>query len=180
MDQNIAQIVAGLRTAFPDVAFSPQPLIDRSEDDAGAEQVFVRVPPDKIVEVMRFLHDDARCDFQQLASLTCVDYLDFPKARDRYAVVYTLVSPRLNHRMWVKCFVNDPDPAVPSVTGIWNAAEWTEREVFDLFGIRFSDHPDLRRIMTWDGFKAHPLRKDYPLRGHGEREDFTVVTDDSR
>ena len=75
--------------------------------------------------------------------------------------------------------MNDPDPEVPTVTGIWKGADWLEREVIDMFGVRFAGHPDLRRILTWEGFKAHPLRKDYPLRGRGEREDFEVVTRDS-
>ena len=82
--------------------------------------------------------------------------------------------------MWVKCFVNDPAPEVPSVNGIWRAADWMEREIWDMFGIRFTGHPDLRRILTWEGFEAHPLRKDYPLRGRGERENYSVVTRDSR
>ncbi len=127
---------------------------------------------------MRFLREDERCAFEQLSDLTCVDYLDFPGARDRFGVTYNLVSVSRGHRFWVKCFVNDPDPQVPSVTSIWWGADWPEREVYDLFGIRFVGHPDLRRIMTWDGFTAHPLRKDYPLHGQGERENFNVVTRD--
>ena len=147
--------------------------------DASKEQTYVRVPPDRLVEIMRFLHDDERCRFEQLCDLTCVDYMKFPKARDRYGVIYSLLSISKGHRLWVKCFVNDPDPEVPTVTCIWKGADWLEREVFDMFGVRFAGHPDLRRILTWEGFKAHPLRKDYPLRGRGEREDFDVVTRDS-
>ena len=79
----------------------------------------------------------------------------------------------------VLAFANDPEPTVPSVVGIWAGANWMEREVWDLFGVRFEGHPDLRRIMTWEGFEAHPLRKDYPLHGRGEREDYEVVTRDS-
>ena len=139
----------------------------------------MRVPAERLVEVMEFLCDDPRCRFEQLCDLTCVDYLSFPKARDRFGVTYSLLSLSLEQRIWAKCFVNDPNPEVPSVTGIWKGAEWMEREVYDLFGVRFADHPDLRRIMTWEGFKAHPLRKDYPLRGRGEREDYTVVTTES-
>ena len=101
--------------------------------------------------------------------------MNFPKARDRFGVVYSLLSVSKGHRLWAKCFVNDPDPEVPSVTGIWWGADWLEREVYDMFGVRFSGHPDLRRILTWDGFEAHPLRKDYPLRGRGERQDFEVI-----
>jgi len=147
--------------------------------DALKDQTYVRLPPDRLVAIMRFLHDDERCRFEQLCDLTCVDYLNFPKARDRYGVIYSLLSISKGHRLWVKCFVNDPDPEVPTVTCIWKGADWLEREVFDMFGVRFAGHPDLRRILTWEGFKAHPLRKDYPLRGRGEREDFEVVTRDS-
>ena len=146
--------------------------------DEAAEQMCVCIPPDRLLEVMRFLHDDKRCLFEQLCDLTCVDYLNFPKARDRYGVTYSLLSVSKGHRLWAKCFVNDPDPAVPSVVPIWNGANWCEREVWDMFGVKFEGHPDLRRILTWEGFKAHPLRKDYPLRGRGEREDFKQVARD--
>ena len=139
----------------------------------------MRVPAARLLEVMRFLRDDPRCAFEQLCDLTCVDYLDFPKARDRFAVIYSLLSLTLEHRLWVKCFVNDPDPEVPSVVGVWKGADWLEREVWDMFGVRFTGHPDLRRILTWEGFEAHPLRKDYPLEGQGERTNFEKVTRDS-
>lgn len=158
---------------FPEIDFAPGPLIER--DCKEHEQVCVRVAPDRLLDVMRFLYSNERCRFEQLNDLTCVDYLDFPGSRDRYGVSYSLLSLTHGHRLWVKCFVNDPSPQVPSVTEIWWSADWMEREVYDMFGIDFAGHPDLRRILTWDGFKAHPLRKDYPLRGRGEREDFNVV-----
>ena len=113
-----------------------------------------------------------------MCDLTCVHYLNFPKARVRYGVTYSLLSISKGHRLWVKCFANDPSPEVPSVTSIWKGADWLEREVYDLFGVRFAGHPDLRRIMTWEGFEAHPLRKDYQLHGRGERENFDVVAGD--
>ena len=166
-------VVDVLTGQFPDIDFAMAPLlaVDRPED----EQVCVRVVPDRLLEVLRFLRDDERCAFEQLCDLTCVDYLDFRKARDRFGVIYSLLSLSLGHRLWVKCFVNDPKPEVPSVTGIWYGADWTEREVYDMFGVVFTGHPDLRRILTWEGFEAHPLRKDYPIRGQGERENFEVV-----
>ena len=175
-----SQVIAALRDKFPDVEFAPAPLVKRAEGNKLADQTCVRVPPSQLREIMQFLRDDDRCDYQQLCDLAGVDYLDFPDARDRYAVLYSLLSLRRNHRLWVKCFVNDPTPTLPSVTGVWSGAEWMEREAWDMFGIRFTDHPDLRRILTWEGFKAHPLRKDYPLRGQGERVDFEVLTRDSR
>lgn len=143
------------------------------------EQMCVRVPPDRLLEAMRFLHDDERCAFDQLCDLTCIDYVDFPNARDRYGVVYSLLSVGKGHRLWAKCFVNDPSPEVPSVVGIWKGADWLEREVYDLFGVRFAGHPDLRRILTPEGFDAHPLRKDYPLRGRGERDALVQAAKES-
>lgn len=166
----IAELLA---RRFADVDFASAPLMPREKKED--EQLCVRVPPDRLLEVMRFLREDGGCAFEQLCDLTCIDYLDFPKARDRYGVTYSLLSITKGHRLWVKCFVNDPNPEVPSVTGIWWGADWLEREVFDMFGVKFTGHPDLRRILTWEGFEAHPLRKDYPLQGRGEREDFEVV-----
>jgi NADH-quinone oxidoreductase subunit C len=169
----VQPVIEALTARFPDIDFAPGPLLPRKEKED--EQVCVRVPLERLLAVMEFLREDDRCSFEQLCDLGGVDYLNFPKARDRFAVVYALLSVTKGHRLWVKCFVNDPDPEVPSVTGIWWGADWPEREVYDLFGIKFKGHPDLRRIMTWEGFEAHPLRKDYPLRGRGEREDFKVV-----
>ncbi len=166
-------MVEHLQARFPEIDFSPAPLLDRG-DEPGAQQC-VRVLPANLLEVLRFLRDDSRCRFEQLCDLTCIDYLNFPKATDRYGVTYSLLSISLGHRLWIKCFVNDPDPEVPSATSVWTGADWMEREVFDMFGVVFTGHPDLRRILTWDGFEAHPLRKDYPLRGRGEREDYSVV-----
>lgn len=169
--------VEALATQFPDIDFAPHPLIPR--DDKAHEQLCVRVPTDRLLEAMRFLHSDERCSFQQLCDLTCVDYLNFPKSRDRYGVIYSLLSISKGHRLWVKFFVNDPSPELPSVVSIWMGANWLEREVWDMFGVRFTGHPDLRRILTWEAFEAHPLRKDYPLRGRGEREDFERITRES-
>lgn len=169
-------IVELLIARFPEQDFAPSPLMPRERKED--EQVCVRVQPDQVLDVMRFLREDERCTFEQLCDLTCIDYLDFPKARDRFGVSYSLLSITLGHRLWLKCFVNDPDPEVPSVTGIWWGADWMEREVYDMFGIRFAGHPDLRRILTWEGFEANPLRKDYPIQGRGEREDFEVVSRD--
>ncbi|RME36850.1 MAG: NADH-quinone oxidoreductase subunit C [Planctomycetota bacterium] len=166
-------VIDVLRDRFPDIDFQPGPLLPGCRPEH--EQLCVRVPPERLPEVMRFLYEDEHCRFEQLCDLTCVDYLNFPGATDRYGVTYALLSVSKGHRLWVKCFVNDPNPEVPSVTDIWWGADWMEREVYDMFGVRFTGHPDLRRILTWEGFEAHPLRKDYPLRGRGERENFEVV-----
>jgi len=171
------QIIAALVAKFPDRSFEAKPLLMRGNQ--LGDQFFVRVEPADMIEALTFLRDDPATRFEQLVDLTCVDYLDFPDAADRYGVIYSLLSHTHNHRLWVKVFVNDPSPSLASIVGIWKGADWMEREVFDMFGIRFTGHPDLRRILTWDGFEAHPLRKDYPLRGRGERENYQIVTRDS-
>lgn len=170
-------ILSALRSQFPEVPFEAAPLMLRGE--TPGDQTCVRVAPDRLLEVMRFLRDDERTRFEQLCDLFGIDYLNFPKATDRYAVVYSLLSLTHNHRLWIKCFVNDPEPRVPSVVSVWAGADWMEREVYDLFGVVFDGHPDLRRILTWEGFEAHPLRKDYPLRGLGERDNYEVISRDS-
>ena len=171
---DMMHILDRLDDAFPDIEFDPSPLLDRGEPHED-DQVCVRVPADRLLEVMSFLHDDDDCRFDLLADVTCVDYLEFPDATDRYGVTYNLVSTIHNHRFWVKCFANDPNPSVPSVVGIWHGANWPEREVWDLYGVKFEGHPDLRRLVTWEGFEAHPLRKDYPLQGRGERDSLFVL-----
>ena len=173
----VEEMVSCLNARFGTGSYAAAPLVHRG--DKPGDQMFIRVRPEDLVEVMRFLCDDAAMKFEQLIDLTCVDYLNFPKAEDRYGVTYSLLSITHGHRLWIKCFVNDPAPKVPSMCPIWKGADWMEREVFDMFGIVFEGHPDLRRILTWDGFEAHPLRKDYPLRGKGEREDYDIVTRES-
>lgn len=169
--------ISALQEAFADIDFAPQSLlIHRGK---ASDQIYVRVQPDRLTEVMTFLRDDERTRFEQLIDLTCIDYLNFAGAQDRYGVIYSLLSLTHEHRLWLKSFVNDPSPEVPSVTGIWKGADWMEREVYDMFGVRFTGHPDLRRILTWEGFEAHPLRKDYPLRGRGERENYEILTRES-
>jgi NADH-quinone oxidoreductase subunit C len=115
-------------------------------------------------------------DFDFLVDITAVDYLDYPGARDRFGVVYILLKTKDSERLVVRTFVNDPDPKLPSVVNVWPGADWMEREVFDMFGISFAGHPDLRRILMPEEFTAFPLRKDYPLRGLGERHNFPVIT----
>jgi len=173
----ITPIIELLQRQFAGVDFAPAPLLEMV--DKAAEQWCVCVRPDMLIEVMSFLRSDGRCAFEQLSDLAGVDYLNFPQAKDRYGITYSLLSVSIGHRLWVKVFVNDPRPEVPSVVGIWRSATWMEREVWDMFGVRFSDHPDLRRILTWEGFEAHPLRKDYPITGRGERENFQVISRDS-
>ncbi len=134
----------------------------------------VTVPAGRLFGVLEFLKGS--CGFDMLAELTAVDYLRYPNARDRYGVVYCLLDTKSGTRLVVKTFVNDPDPAVPSAYPLWKGADWLEREVYDMYGIRFDGHPDLRRILMPEEFTAYPLRKDYPLRGKGERHNLPVLT----
>ncbi len=162
-------------------------------------QVTVVVPREHIVAVCRFLRDHAELGYDFLAELNGVDYLGYPGSPHRFAVNYGLANVSRADRLWLKVFLDpsrptgpetalkdedaiekgDPGLKLDSVTCVWPGAEWMEREVYDLFGIIFVGHPDLRRILTWNGFGSHPLRKDYPLRGVGEREDYQIVTRDS-
>ena len=139
-----------------------------------------------VYAVLRFLKQDARCAYNFLTDVTAVDYLNYPSPTPgRFAVIYNLLSHARDDRFFVKVFLNpslptdgiasDPALHVASICDLWPGAEWPEREVFDMFGIRFDGHPDLRRILTWEDFPAHPLRKDYPVRGRGEREQYRVV-----
>ncbi|MEX0725586.1 MAG: NADH-quinone oxidoreductase subunit C [Planctomycetaceae bacterium] len=132
------------------------------------------VSADRLLAALTYLKNDA--GFDQLTDITAVDYLEFPDAVDRYGVVYILLNTQTGARLIVKTLINEPDPQLPSVYSLWRGADWLEREVFDMFGIAFKGHPDLRRILMPEEFTAFPLRKDYPLRGRGERHNFPVIT----
>lgn len=119
---------------------------------------------DHILPLMRFLRDDQQCNFETLIDICGVDY---PERSERFEVVYHLLSMRMNHRIRVR-IRTDEETAVPSLVPLWPAANWFEREAFDMYGIQFADHPDLRRILTDYGFEGWPLRKDFPLTGHYE------------
>ncbi len=119
---------------------------------------------DEIVAVMRMLHDDTRCRFINITDIAGVDY---PGRDERFEVVYHLLSPTQNLRVRVK-ISTDAENMVPSITELFPGADWFEREAYDMYGILFSGHPDLRRILTDYGFDGHPLRKDFPLTGFVE------------
>ena len=127
-------------------------------------ELTVLVRAEHIVKVLSFLRDDQECQFKQLHDVCGVDY---PERADRFDVVYHLLSIQLNTRVRVKLHTNEDSP-VPSVTGVFKSAGWCEREAWDMYGIFFSDHPDLRRILTDYGFQGHPLRKDFPVSGYVE------------
>jgi len=127
-------------------------------------ELTVEARASQIVKVLRFLRDDPTCRFSVLIDIGGVDY---PTRKQRFEVVYHLLSMHQNHRVRVKVPA-DEETQVPSVVDLFPTANWLEREAFDMFGIVFSDHPDLRRILTDYGFSGHPLRKDFPLTGYVE------------
>lgn len=131
------------------------------------------VPRSRLLEVVEFLRD--KQGFDALVDITCVDYLNYRGATDRFGLVYLLARTEINQRLTLRVMLNEPELTVRSLTGIWPGADWLEREVWDMFGIRFEGHPDLRRILMPEEFTAHPLRKDYPLQGRGERHHFPVL-----
>jgi NADH-quinone oxidoreductase subunit C len=158
-------VLGKLREKFGAVNFTTSEFRDN-------KRVLVQV--EKLFDFMKCLKEE--CGFDQLSELTAIDYLRYPGARDRYGMVYGLLNTKTGLRLFVKLFVNDPDPAVASVYPLWKGADWLEREVYDMYGIVFEGHPDLRRILMPPEFSSFPMRKDYPLRGRGERHNFPVIT----
>ena len=127
-------------------------------------QLFINIDSDNLISSILFLKTNEKCRFKQLIDITAVDY---PEKEKRFKVVYLLLSHENNLRILINININEKTP-VPSITKIFPAANWMEREVFDMYGISFKDHPDLRRILTDYGFEGYPLRKDFPLTGHTE------------
>lgn len=156
---------AQLESQFPDAGLQWSDFRDNHR---------VVVPAARLAEILTTLKQTH--GFDQLAEITAVDYLEYEDSTDRFGVVYVLVNCSTGERLIVKAFVNDPDPTLPSMYPLWKSADWLEREVFDMFGIHFEGHPDPRRILMPDEFTAFPLRKDYPLKGRGERHNFPVIT----
>jgi NADH-quinone oxidoreductase subunit C len=128
------------------------------------DELTLAIARDKIVDVLIFLRDDPKCRFEVLIDICGVDW---PAREQRFDVVYHLLSPRLNQRIRVKLQTDETTP-VPSAVGVFSGANWFEREAYDMYGILFTGHPDLRRILSDYGFQGHPLRKDFPLTGYVE------------
>jgi NADH-quinone oxidoreductase subunit C len=126
-------------------------------------QVAVTLRKNRLRDIARFLHDDPGLYFDYLIDLCGVDYLG--KKEKRFEVVYQLYSIKHRRALRLKAEVSEEDPTIDSVTSVWIGANWHEREAFDLYGIRFNGHPDLRRILMPEDWEGHPLRKDYPLKG---------------
>jgi NADH-quinone oxidoreductase subunit C len=169
---------AKLKEKFPSL-----PL--KGAEFKGDTQIIV--PKTALIDVVTFLKNDPALNYNMLSDVTAVDYLNYPGApKDaRFGLVYIFNSIPVGTpgegapRLILRVFIDEPDLEVDSLVPLYFGAEWMEREVYDMFGIKFRNHPDLRRILTWDGFKAHPLRKDYPVIGRGEREKYPILARDS-
>jgi NADH-quinone oxidoreductase subunit C len=134
----------------------------------------VKIPSNAVLEVLFCLRDHG--GYRQLTDLTCVDHLEMPGATDRFEVIYIVLNIESGERVLVKTFLNEPDLALPSATPVWFGADWLEREVYDMYGIEFTGHPNFKRLLLPDEFASFPLRKDYPQQGRGERHNFPVIT----
>ena len=153
--ENLVDLAAHIEARMPDAVRSTQIIVG---------ELTVLAERDHILALLRFLRDDQQCNFETLIDICGVDY---PGRSERFELVYHLLSMRMNHRVRVRIRA-DEETAVASSVAIWPAANWFEREAFDMYGIQFSEHPDLRRILTDYGFEGFPLRKDFPLTGHYE------------
>ncbi|MDZ4820591.1 MAG: NADH-quinone oxidoreductase subunit C [Planctomycetota bacterium] len=154
--------IAALQARFPE-----------AKESEFRNQHRVVVPVAALYEVLAFLKNEQQFDL--LVDITCVDYLNYRDATDRFGLVYVVSSTTTNEQLIVRTFLNEPNLTVPTVMPLWIGADWMEREVWDMFGIIFDGHPDHRRILLPEEFTAHPLRKDYPLQGRGERHNFPVL-----
>lgn len=154
------------------------PKVLEHSEHCGQHSVLVR--PADLRQALLFLRDTADLDFEMLMDVGGVDYLGYDDREWRYEVAYQLLSLRLGHRFRIKVAVPDDRTEVPTVWDLWRVANWMEREVWDLFGIRFTDHPNLRRILCHDDFRGHALRKDYPInrRQTLSRPVDNLLTDD--
>ena len=136
--------------------------IDKTE--IKHQQLYIEINKDDLIDVVLFIKTNQDTKFRQLIDITVVDY---PENNQRFEIVYLFLSHEFNQRIILKYLISENE-IIPSLTSIFPAANWMEREVFDMYGVSFKDHPDLRRILTDYGFEGHPLRKDFPLTGHTE------------
>ena len=155
-------VTTRIRARFGDASVS-------TGNAVGCESVIAE--RDTLLSFMTFLRDDPELSFDYLVDVTAVDRLRLAE-EVRFAVVYQLYSHKHNRRFSVSVPVPEADPRIQSVVAVWPGANWLEREVYDMYGIVFEGHPDLRRILMPDDFGSYPLRKDYPLHGKGERDNF--------
>ncbi|HOT96152.1 MAG TPA: NADH-quinone oxidoreductase subunit C [bacterium] len=142
--------------------------------EAADGQLVITAPREEQMALLRFLKEENGLQFDYLMDLFGVDYLEMG-GEERYGVIFSLYSRPLNHRVRVHIWVPEQDPHLESVTPLWSAANWAEREVYDMYGITFTGHPNMSRILCPDDFSGFPLRKDFPLQGIGYRENFEKI-----
>ena len=164
---------AKLKQQFPAIGL-------KGSEFLGDTQIIV--PKEHFTAVVTFLKNEVGYDM--LSDVSCVDYLNFAGAPEdgkfRFGVIYIFNSITAGlPKLILRVFMNEPDLTVDSLVPLFAGAEWLERECWDMFGIKFKNHPDLRRILTWETFGSHPLRKDYPVTGKGEREAYPILSRDS-
>ena len=148
-------IVNHIKAAFPDSEVHDSPRYQNEHS--------IVILAKHVVKIIEFLRDDLQCQY----NLIDLFAYDNPESLQRFSVVYNLLSVKFNRRIYVKICIKDNE-SVPTICNLFNSANWLEREVFDMYGIKFTDHPDLRRILTDYDFEGHPLRKDFPLTGYKE------------
>ena len=165
------KLLEALQRRFADIDLAPSMF---------RGQLTIHVPPQRLLEMMKALRDEVPFEFDQLTDVIGIDYLHLSGAKQRFAIVYPLVSTRRNHRLLVKVLLDEQRMELPSMTQLWYGAEWPEREAAEMFGFVFTNHPDPRPLLLPPQLVGKfPLRKDYPLRGRGERENLTVIRRDS-
>ena len=163
------KVLAALKIKFADAVLDSHSF--RGDDTAVVKR-------ESIVDVCTFLKESPDAAFDMPIDVTCVDYSTYsaPAVNTaRFMVVYHLRSTSRNHRIRLKVPLRDDDPAVDSVTGVWKGVVWLEREVYDMFGVKFNGHPDLRRLLLYPEFQGHPLRKEYPVRGYQPPMDMPTL-----
>lgn len=161
-------VLERLRTALPQAV---------TGERVFAGELWIDVAPEAIHGALALLRDDPALEMKYLVDLTCADYLKLPDyARGRFGMTYILYSHKTDTHARVKAWLSDAEPEIASVADLFGAANWAEREVWDLYGIHFRGHPSLKRILMPEDYEGHPLRKDYPLKGRGERDSFPVLS----
>ncbi len=161
---DMSDFTENIRNKFPDEILEGPEL---GSDNA------VSVKRANILDILEFCRTDSKMKFEFLTDLTAVDFLEI-KSPERFAVIYLLRNTATMENVIVRAFLAEGEE-IDTVSSFWSSAEWLEREVWDLFGIRFKGHPNLKRILMPDDYEGHPLRKDYPLKGRGERDSFKII-----
>ena len=144
------------------------PELELGFNDKSVDMLEVFLKKDDIISFMEIMKSDSELNFNQLSSATVVDYKTYKSTNfnHRFEAIYHLFSLEKTHRIRVKVILNDSKPEVETLSSIWNSANWMEREAYDMFGVNYLNHPNMKRILLWEGYNGHPLRKEYPLKGN--------------